>query len=366
MRILYDNEIFIRQEYGGISRYYFELIRRLSAKADINIKVYKGFNINKYDLESYSNERLEIIGRKIPTVPKTKYIIGKLQKPLFRRQYRKTNFDIFHSTYYNNIKKKPETNNIVTILDFTHEKYPGYFSRLDTTEKDKRISVETSDGIICISESTKIDLLNLYKIDENKVRVIHLGNSLNTEPSTEPHFKFPYILYVGDRRRYKNFNNFIKGYANSGKLKKNLQIVCFGGGAFSNEELNLFKNLMIESLVHQTSGDDKKLANIYNFAFMFIYPSFYEGFGITLLEAMHYECPILASNRSSLPEIGGNAAEYFDPENTDEITYKMESVFEDIELRKTLIKKGLEREKLFSWDKCAEETYNFYKEIYGK
>lgn len=366
MKILYDNEIFIRQEYGGISRYYFELIRRLSTKPDIKIKVYKGFNINKYDLESYRNNRLEITGRKIPIVPKTKYIIGKLQKPLFRRQYRNTNFDIFHSTYYNQIKKKSGTKHTVTILDFTHEKYPEYFSRLDTTKKDKRKSVEKSDGVICISESTKIDLLNLYKIDEYKVRVIYLGNSLTYDPGTEPYFKFPYILYVGDRRRYKNFKNFIRGYANSGKLKEDLRIVCFGGGTFSNEEIDLFKSLKIESLVNQTSGDDKKLANIYKFAFMYVNPSFYEGFGIPILEAMHYGCPVLASNRSSLPEVGGNAAEYFDPENIEEITSKMESVFDSDESRKNLGMKGSEREKLFSWDKCAEETYKFYKEIYGK
>ena len=366
MKILFDNEIFIRQEYGGASRYYFELIRRLSVNPDIKIKVYKGFYINKYDLESYRNERLEITGRKIPNIPKTKYIIGKLQKPLFRRQYRKTDFDIFHSTYYNQIKKRQGTKHVVTILDFTHEKYPKYFSRLDTTEKDKRKSVETSDGIICISESTKIDLLNLYKIDENKVKVIYLGNSLNTEPGTEPYFKFPYILYVGDRRRYKNFDNFVKGYANSEKLRNNVEIVCFGGGAFSTDEINLFKELKIEMLVNQTSGNDRLLANIYKNANMFIYPSLYEGFGIPLIEAMHYGCPVIASKISSLPEVGGDAAEYFDPENIDDITSKMESVFENIELRKTLIKKGSEREKLFSWDKCAEETYKFYKEISGK
>jgi glycosyltransferase involved in cell wall biosynthesis len=366
MKILYDNEIFIRQEYGGISRYYFELIRRLSAKPDIKIKVYKGFNINKYDLESYRSDRLQISGRKIPAVPRTKYIIGKLQKPLFRRQYLKTNFNIFHSTYYNNFKKKQGTHNIITILDFTHEKYPNYFSKLDTTIKDKRKAAELSDGIICISQSTKNDLLNRYRTDENKVRVIYLGNSLTTEPGNEPYFKFPYILYVGDRRRYKNFNNFIKGYANSEKLKKNLQIVCFGGGEFSKEEINLFKVLNIESCVNRTSGDDNKLANIYKFAFMFIYPSFYEGFGITLLEAMHYGCPVLASNISSLPEIGGDAAEYFNPEVEDEITYKLELLLENNDLRENLKQKGYKREKLFSWDKCAEETYNFYKEIYGK
>ena len=366
MKILYDNEIFIRQEYGGISRYYFELIRRLSTKPDIKIKVYKGFFINKYDLESYRNDRLEIKGREIPTVPKTKYLIGKLQIPLFRHQYRKTNFDIFHSTYYNRIKKKSGTKHTITILDFTHEKYPEYFSRLDTTKKDKKKSAEMSDGIICISESTKIDLLNLYKIDENKVKVIYLGNSLTSDPGNESYFKFPYILYVGDRRRYKNFKNFIKGYANSDKLKKNVKIVCFGGGTFSNEEMNLFKELKIEMLVNQTSGNDKFLANVYKYANMFIYPSLYEGFGIPLVEAMHYGCPVIASNISSLPEVGGDAAEYFDPEDTYEITSKMESVFEDNELRKILINKGYEREKLFSWDKCTEETYKFYKEINGK
>lgn len=366
MKILYDNEVFIMQRYGGISRYFYEVIRRISKFENNDIILYQGYHINEYPFCKEKSDKLKIIGRKIPFIPKTKYLISKTQNLFFRKYLMKNNFDLFHKTYYKPLPKRKHIKSVVTIHDLTHENYPEYFSKLDNTIENKRKSLNKCEGIICISNSTKNDLLNTYITDESKIRVIYHANSLKITPQENAMFDFPYILYVGDRRGYKNFRNFIKGYANSEKLRKNLQIVCFGGGALSNKELNLFKDLKIDSLVYQTSGDDKKLANIYNFAFMFIYPSFYEGFGIPVLEAMHYGCPVLTSNRSSLPEVGGDAAEYFDPENIDDITSKMESVFENIELRKTLIKKGSEREKLFSWDKCAEETYKFYKEISGK
>jgi glycosyltransferase involved in cell wall biosynthesis len=105
------------------------------------------------------------------------------------------------------------------------------------------------------------------------------------------------------------------------------------------------------------------LANAYKFASVFVYPSLYEGFGIPLLEAMHYGCPILASDTSCFPEIAGNAAIYFNPGNVDELVSGMESVILDTGVRNELISNGFKREVLFSWEKCAKETLEFYKYI---
>jgi len=365
MEIFYDNEIFIMQKYGGISRYFYEIIKRLSGFKNYFADVYKGININMYPIEDYAGSNVKISGSKIKFIPGTKFIIGKIQEPLFYIKYQNTDFDIFHSTYYRKIMKKQGSKRVTTVHDFTHEKYPGYFSKLDKTSSNKKYAIENSDGIICISQTTRNDLLNYFRIDENKIKVIYHGNSLDEEPGTKPLYEFPYICFVGSRKGYKNFDKFIYAYSKSETLKKNLNIVCFGGGGFSGKEIKYFEELKIRSKMFQISGKDKLLANIYKFAFMFVYPSLYEGFGIPILEAMHYGCPVLASNGSSLSEIGGNAAEYFEPDNYEEILNKMELVFENRQIRELLIEKGNVRKKDFSWDKCSEETYNFYKEVYN-
>ena len=107
------------------------------------------------------------------------------------------------------------------------------------------------------------------------------------------------------------------------------------------------------------------MANLYKFATVFIYPSLYEGFGIPPLEAMHYGCPVLASNSSSIPEVVGSAGLYFDPTSTDDLVLQLEQLVSDDTLRQRLSLAGFQQEKLFSWDRCADQVFNFYKKVLG-
>jgi glycosyltransferase involved in cell wall biosynthesis len=304
-------------------------------------------------------------GKKIKHIPRTKLISIKIQKPLFERFAKKQNFDILHQTYFADLKIKNKFKRIITIHDFTHEKLHGEFSSLDKTAVLKKLAVEKSDGIICVSESTKNDLLERYNTKGKKIKVIYHGNSLKYDVKEEPVLKGKYLLYVGDRRSYKNFEIIIKLFEINETLRNEYRLVCCGGGLFTKDEkVQMTKSNVINNFV-QIEARDRKIANLYFYAKAFVYPSKYEGFGIPMIEAMYNGCPIVASNVSSLPEVGGAAALYFNPDSAEELNDKINIILENKEAVNKLTQWGKEREKIFSWDKCAEETYNFYEELMG-
>ncbi len=362
MKILYDYQAFQRQKYGGISRYFYELITRISDAPDTEILLWLGRHINKYRLEDYRNKFSYFHGKRVNLIPKTKMLNLWSHKPFFKRFLGKTDFDILHQTFYCDYGKKKNTKQFVTVHDFTPEKYTHHFSRLNNAIKDKKNTADRSDGIICISNNTKKDLLELYSVPESKIRVIYHGNSLKMDAGTEPVFKTPYILFVGDRKAYKNFRLLVDSVASSPRLK-DFNILCFGGGGLTKQETEFIAGKSMQGRVIQTEGNDAELANAYKFAEVFVYPSLYEGFGIPLLEAMHYGCPILASNTSCFPEIASDAAVYFDPLEKDELISGLELIISDSDLRKSLVMKGINRESQFSWDKCASETLEFYRSV---
>ncbi len=143
-------------------------------------------------------------------------------------------------------------------------------------------------------------------------------------------------------------------------------MVCFGGGNFSKQELALMESLNIsQDKIKYMSGTDDLLACLYASAAVFVCPSLYEGFGIPPLEAMSFGCPVVCSNTSSLPEVVGDAAELFDPASEVSMRTAIEQVVSNPEIAQILVKRGYERIKQFSWEKCAHETFNVYNKILG-
>ena len=173
----------------------------------------------------------------------------------------------------------------------------------------------------------------------------------------------PYILYVGWRKGYKNFSNFIKAYASNRKVYLDFRVVIFGGEKISFNERIEFEKLGVNDKIDQFFGNDAVLSNLYKNASCFIYPSLYEGFGIPPLEAMHYGCPVIASNVSSIPEVVGDAGFFFNPGEVEEISCALKRVLYDEELKAILINKGYQQEKKFSWEQCARETFEIYSQL---
>ena len=175
-----------------------------------------------------------------------------------------------------------------------------------------------------------------------------------------------YILYVGNRDFYKNFNNFILAVEPLLKEHKDLYLIAAGGGLFNKDELKLFESKNLKNKIIYKSADDTSLATLYSNALAFIFPTLYEGFGIPALEAMNCDCPVVMSNTSSLPEVGGDAAIYFDPTKTGDMTEKIGSVIFNKELREGLVKKGAIQRNKFSFEKTALDTMKIYEKLLNK
>lgn len=362
MKIVYDYKIF-NQPYGGVSRYYKTLAYEL-LKAGQDVKILPGLHINNYLGELPKNI---IKGFKLKSYPKKSAALFNGINHLFNEfEMRLDRPDLIHETYYSSLPHfKSNSIRVTTVYDMIHELYGCDFSNNDKTKIIKKAVISRVDHILCISESTKNDLINILGVDEEKISVVHLGVDVDAfRYKMKSKITKPFLLYVGNRSGYKNFNIFIKAFASCNKLKSEFNIIAFGGGQLSLSESQLIKkNGLLENQVIQISGGDDKLIELYQQATAFIYPSKYEGFGLPPLEAMASNCPVISSNTSSMPEVVNQAGEYFDPLNIESIRDAIKKVVFSEERTKELIKLGNENLKNFSWEKCANETINVYKKL---
>lgn len=274
--------------------------------------------------------------------------------------------DIVHETYYaRNSPASREYKVVVTVFDMIHELFPERFPKRDPTRNEKAAAVERADHIICISESTRKDLILTLNVQPEKTSVVHLGFSLTAQPKgTANSFRRPYLLHVGYRGEYKNFAGLMAAYASKPELHRNYDLLAFGAGSFSSEEQSAIARLgLSETQVRQIGGGDDVLAALYKGAALFVYPSLYEGFGIPPLEAMSFDCPVACSNTSSIPEVVDDAAVYFDPASVESMANTLVQLLGDPLALKALINKGRERIKLFSWESCARKTLDIYQTV---
>jgi glycosyltransferase involved in cell wall biosynthesis len=246
-----------------------------------------------------------------------------------------------------------------------HERFPERFPKNDMTSQMKAESVARADHVICISESTQRDLIEILGVEPTKTSVVHLGFALTQQrPFESTSYDRPYLLYVGQRSGYKNFESLLIAYSSSHELMSNYDLLVFGGGNWTDSELGRASCLGIDvSRLRNIQGNDCALANLYQNASLLIYPSIYEGFGIPPLEAMSFGCPVVSSNTSSIPEVVGEAAELFDPYSPSAMLIAIERVLGSSRHRQALVDRGYTRIKKFSWDRCAEQTAEIYRSI---
>ncbi|MEG1585339.1 MAG: glycosyltransferase family 1 protein [Bacteroidales bacterium] len=356
--VLYDHQAFEMQRFGGISRYFYELMTHLEGNVELAIKY-------------YTNDYLKEAGDRFPGIhlPERPY---KWFKGPIKRQNRlnsiarlkKSECKIFHPTYHtpyflDHIGKKRY---VLTVHDMNHELLPHTFRNSDAVIAMKRDTILRADRIIAISENTKKDIVDILNVDPAKIDVVYHG----VRPLTLPYagLKLPerYILYVGDRNAYKNFYQLLEAFKVLASKDKTLFLICTGKVLKKAEQALIHQSGLQGRVIH-IHANDLELKQLYQQASLFVFPSLYEGFGVPILEAFSYNCPVLLSNRSCFPEIAADSAMYFDPSATESLVESAWQILGDESLRQQMINSGRERVKQFTWEKAAKETELVYKKV---
>jgi glycosyltransferase involved in cell wall biosynthesis len=365
MRILYDHQAFTGQRYGGVARYFHDLMESLS-EMGVDIALSLQFSNNEY-LKNSSVRKPQQFRNIFGFMP-TNMLVSRTNRVNSIFQIQRGNYDIFHPTFFHNYFLKHLDNKpfVLTYHDCIKERFNlQHLDNANQTQKQELLDKATK--IIAVSENTKIDLQKFYQINADKIEVVHHSTSfVNHQQPHNYHLKTPekFILYVGARNDYKNFDTLLKSLVSVFKKNPSLQLVCAGGGNFTETEKQLIYDLKIDNhVIHLNFHSDNTLCELYKRAIAFVYPSLYEGFGIPILEAFACGCPVVLSNSSCFPEVAQEAALYFEPTQQDDISEKINQIINDDTLRKSLISKGFVRQKDFSTDKKAQQTLAVYQSV---
>jgi glycosyltransferase involved in cell wall biosynthesis len=366
MRVFYDHQVFSNNGKSGISRYFVELASRLCKFPDVQLKIVAPINRSPFLSEQigrFPTLGIDLVGaRMAPILPDR--LVRFINELLFREYARFAIPDIVHETYYARARSAPKTSKIVTTVhDTIPERVPDLYPNLTLYHAERQKILSRADWLICVSESTRKDLLQLYDVDPMRVSVAPLASSLLPSKEGAINIGAHYFLHVGNRFPHKNFGRIIRAFGDA-ELHRTHKIVSFTSTRWSEEELSEMRKAGVpESAMVTVGGDDTLLARYYAGADALIFPSLYEGFGIPLVEAMRVGCPIVTSNISSMPEVVGNAAIYVDPKDSSSIAVALSLVASSLETRSRLIAAGRAQSLKFSWDRCAVETYAVYKNL---
>jgi glycosyltransferase involved in cell wall biosynthesis len=363
MRILYDGEIYDIKKVGGINRYFDNIISRLPADFQPILTSTRSRNEphpHHPNLKIFNYKRYGF---------KPGRVSYWLEKYYFRAVEATNKPQIVHPTYYSLLTrqefKEKRCPIVLTVYDMIHEAFPHLIDKEGQFSEIKRRAILASDIILCISESTKNDLLERYPLPEKRVFITHLATEFNPSLGESDNFipSRPFFLYVGGRGGYKNFNILLTSFSKIVTKFPDIMLAVVGS-PFDSEEQRKITNLHLESHIQNFSyASDAHLAKLYRNCVAFIYPSLYEGFGIPLLEAMICQAPIIASNTSSFPEVVGDAGLLFDPTSVADLADRLLFLLDNPAERDILIRKGLERVKHFSWDKTVAQTVEAYRSV---
>ena len=361
MRVRYDDQIFVSQRRGGISRYFVELIREFTGGPELGVTPQLGWQWtrNAHALEAG-------LGRRLPTPADS---LGSIIRWANRAiQVGQPDADVVHRTYYrpDYLTQQSKAPMVATVYDMTPELFPELFPN-GNPHLRKREYVQRAALILCISESTRRDFIRLYGSVQAPTVVTHLGVSNRFAPGASRPLWCPdrYVLFVGDRGGYKDFHVAVESFAQLPARERGTILVAVGGGRFTADEDALISRWRLRDQVVHRDAADKELPGIFGGASAFVFPSRYEGFGLPTLEAMACGTPTVLAESSSHPEVGGDAALYFPPGDHSALAAQIGRVLSDDALGRDLSEKGIARASLFTWRRTAVATANAYRAVVG-
>ncbi len=352
-----DEQIFAVQEYGGISRMFTELAEQFTTDPTLGVELHPidAPVSNHYLLDDAS------LAAALGVRPARNHYSALWH--YFAQGRRRADVELVHSTFYlpKGLGDYPGIPKVMTVHDMIPELLARNRRRLDVlTWKNRYVS--HVDHIICVSESTKRDLLAVYPDLQTPISVVHHGVDALFRPDVPAISGFPerYVIFVGNRRGYKDAAVLQRAFAAMHRDFPGLSLVFVGGGALTRRETRALDSLGLAAVTRQVSLSENQMASAYAHAVMCVFPSQYEGFGLPALEAMACGTPLILADSSSLPEVGGDAALYFPPGDGDALADQMSLLMTDENERHRLRSLGLQRVRGFSWHRAAQHTADVY------
>ncbi len=358
---LYTGDIFRMQGRGGITRYFAEVIPRLKRPAEVVAGLHQ-------------SEELAAVGPRArhalrcPAFPGSARLAAPWNALLDRATLGGRSGVILHPTYYRDPRGLPRSEPLVlTVHDMIHERFPTLARRHWWGRRDpalhKAALCARADRILCNSQATRRDVVERLGVAREKTRVVlHAGRDWAAVPSLAvAGLDRPFLLWVGERHSYKNFLRTLEAWA-ACREASGTTLLCVGGGPFRPDEVSRLAALGVAARVRQTACPDSQLRWAYEHAAGLLYTSLWEGFGLPVLEAFGLGCPVVTSNLSSLPEVGGEEAIYVEPQSSESIREGIRRCLAD-ERTAPRVAARLAQAGRFSWDACAAGLEAVYGEL---
>lgn len=360
IRVIYDEQIFLLQEHGGISRYFAELIKAFDADPGLGIEPILAYNGVRSDYLFEQIPSLRV--KKVKT--KARAFIHLLLR-LASSRNKELEGDIVHLTYYlpGFLRRFKSLPRVVTLYDMIPENTPRG-NRLWNPHFSKRAYMSKSDLVLSISDSSTNDMYRAYGFDKT-VPTTYLGVGAEFQARLPRLEWMPrkFFLFVGNRASYKDCTLAIQAFSEVAPDHPDITLLLAGGGSLSADEVKLIDQLGMANRILQRSIGNHELPNVYSNAMGLLYPSQYEGFGLPLVEAMASGTPIIASDTPINREIAYEAATYFTVGNKSLLVEQIRLLTDNPEGFQSKIKKGLSRAKNFSWHNCAQRTAQEYRNL---
>lgn len=372
MRIVIDGIIFELNPTGGVARLYREVLPRLCALDTLHIDLITERHLPIIEAPCINPLRLNPPIRRLIR-PRRMFapILPSIVNRALDRATASLRQHIWHSTYYT-LPPRWTGAKVFTVYDMLYERYPHLFTGQEDRmhRREKQRCLRAADAILSISHATAADLQTYLDIDPAKIHIIPLAYSdvFRVLPEQSAHRdepapgQPPYLLYVGERRSYKGFDTLLEAYR-GWKHNHNVKLIVVGREWSAAERRMLAAYGIAGSVELRRGVDDDALAQLYNKALAFVFPSLSEGFGIPLLEAAACGCPIVASRIPSTSEVMQDCPFYFEAGSAESLRVTLDQLVDSAAETARRVQQGIERASQYSWDRTARQTLDVYRTL---
>lgn len=359
--VKFTGDIFRRQKYGGVSKYFARLISGLQAFPDFSISVDVFLHVNRHINRTTLNRSHLVSPLRLDSPFLNSW--AKHVDSLLLRKVQEEESDILHETFFQEEEARNKAQyRVVTIYDTIREIFGPHTGQIERKAK----SIESADHIICISKNTQMDFQRIYGVTNKRVSVIPLGvddapfvhRNFYLSGSSEKH----QLLFIGQRDGYKNFEFLLETFHSSSDLRRLFELVVVGP-RFTEKEIFRIRKGNFQKNLRYGGSNEHSLQKELSRSSALLVPSLYEGFGLPALEAMMTGCPVFSSGTGAQEEVLSNSSFYFDPQDPDSLSTSLLEVFSNPNKMLEMSIKGRVRAKEFSWDKTIDLTRKVYSQL---